>query len=231
MQGIARSGIFVFIVISWSQILISCIGTDILEVVTVEPELRITTPFSSIKVGDEVQFEAVYFNDLGNVEEADILWSSSDNNIITIDNQGLAMALNPGNVLISANFLELTDSEMVEAGGETEELITQRSGTFQGLNNYNIKGSCSLRTKEVGGLVLTFSDDFQASSGPGLYVYLSNSDGAITGGFEAGKLISLSGKQEYDIPDEITINMFNYVIIYCKPFGIPFGVGELSSSE
>ncbi|MCZ6694758.1 MAG: Ig-like domain-containing protein, partial [Bacteroidetes bacterium] len=107
MQGIARYGIFVSIVISWSQILISCIGTDILEVVTVEPELRITTPFSSIKVGDEVQFEAVYFNDLGNVEEADILWSSSDNNIITIDNQGLAMALNPGNVLISASYLEL----------------------------------------------------------------------------------------------------------------------------
>ena len=113
MQGIARSGFYVFIVINWAQFLISCIGTDILEVEMVEPELRITTPFSSIKVGEEVQFEAVYFNDLGNIEEADILWSSSDNNIITIDNQGLAMALNPGNVLISANFLELVDSEMV----------------------------------------------------------------------------------------------------------------------
>jgi len=231
MQGIARSGFYVFIVIDWAQFHIICIGTDILEVETVEPELRITTPFSSIKVGEEVQFEAVYFNDLGILEEADIIWSSSDNSIITIDNQGLAMALSPGNVLISASFLELIDSEMVEAGEETEVLVTQRTASFLGLNNYTIKGSCSLSTKEVGGLLLTFSDDFKASNGPGIYVYLSNSDRGITGGFEVGKLISINGRQEYDIPEEITLNMFNYVIIYCKPFGIPFGVGELVISE
>lgn len=207
-------------------LLTGCIGTDILEEEFAEPELRITSSFTAIEVGGQAQFEAIYFNDLGEIESVDLTWFSSDDNIISIDNTGLASALQSGMVLLNVVGQNLKDSVMVEAGSQTISQPTERNGSLQGRSNYVITGTISLRQSQDGSLDLYFGNDFQASNGPGLYVYLSNAPNSVTGAVEIGPLKANSGAQQYNIPSQVTINMFDFVVIYCKPFGVPFGFGE-----
>ena len=76
-------------------------------------------------------------------------------------------------------------------------------------------------------LTLFFESNFEASNGPGLHVYLSNQAEGVAGGIDLGELKSNEGAQQYALPDDININTYDYVIIYCKPFSVVFGNGEL----
>jgi hypothetical protein len=83
-----------------------------------------------------------------------------------------------------------------------------------------------LTTGESGAL-LSFAENFQSQAGPGLYVYLSPIGNGVSGGIELDELKSNSGAQEYPLPEDIDPADFEFVIIYCKPFGVPFGAAQL----
>jgi len=208
-----------------TQFISSCIGTDVIEEVIVPEELSISSEISSIKVGESVTFTADYFNNVGELEEVDINWSSSDEAIISIDNDGIATANTEGTVFIYAAAQNLKDSLEVEAGSETTSL-NARMASFQGSSSYNVSGDAVL--DEIDGfLKLKFEDNFSASSGPGLHVYLSNYSSGVNGGVDLGELKANSGEQEYNIPTNVNLNTYDFIIIYCQPFEVTFGYGEL----
>jgi hypothetical protein len=97
-------------------------------------------------------------------------------------------------------------------------------GSFSG-TSYDVKGKAILIQVDDQ-YVLRF-EDFEAEDGPGLYVYLSTSkddDDFI----DLGKLKALKGNMNYDVPPNTDIEKYNYVLIWCEPFGVLFGSAMLS---
>lgn len=206
-------------------LLTGCIGTDLVEQETMPARIAITTRADGIRVGDSYQFQAQYFDELGNIVDADVTWSSSDPAVISIDASGLAMANSEGSVTISAMANGAVDMVGVIAGENTTVPRNERTGTFQGNRDYEVSGTFTL-SDATGELQLTFSEGFSTSNGPGLFVYLTNSASSTTGGVELAALQSNTGAQTYNVGNGVQLGTYDYVLIYCKPFGIAFGIGK-----
>ncbi len=191
-----------------------------------ETELRIVTEVEALKVGETTTLSILYFNETGEQVVVSPIWTSTDSDILDVSNDGLVTAVSMGSAYIKASFENLTDSVMIAAGDETVLTETSRKGTFKGRNNYTVAGDFTLAPNNDGDLVLSFGSNFTASNGPGLFVYLSNSDNSVSGGIELGALKSNSGEQSYTLPMGTELNSYDFVIIYCKPFGVPFGYGK-----
>ena len=204
-----------------------CIGTDIVEDTIVPIRLSIGNQVSELRVGDSYQFTADYFNEFGELTIAQINWTSSNPIVISINNQGIATANTLGEATISANFGEAIDAVTVIAGTTTTEISSDRKGTFSGVNNYQVSGGFSL-SEISGGLELTFDENFRASPGPGFFVYLSNQSNGIGGALEIGRLTKNSGSQTYMIEGDVQLRTYDFVLIYCKPFGVTFGRGTFN---
>ena len=207
-----------------------CIGTDILEIEIVPRRVEITLAVDSLRVGENFQFIADYFDSTGSQMAANITWRSSDESVISVDEQGLAAAHMEGSAIIYAAVNEIQDSIPVVAGDQTSVMVTERSGSFQGLSSYRVEGQFTLRPiMDMGQqLELVFDENFRTSNGPGLYVYLSNSGTSVSGGLNLGKLESNSGAQRYEVPPEVNLNTYDFAVIYCQPFGVSFGFGEFN---
>lgn len=207
----------------------SCIGTDIVEELEVPEEVTISEAVDSLKIGDSFQFAASHFDDFGLKTDQTINWGSSNPMVVDIDNTGLATALTEGDIYIKAWVGNVADSVKVNSGTTTTVMSSTRNGSLQGNSSYTVIGNFNLT--DVGNhLELTFEDNFRASNGPGLFVYLSNSSSNVTGGVEAGQLMSNSGGQTYVISkDDAQLNTYSHVIIYCKPFGVIFGFGAFNN--
>ncbi len=203
-----------------------CIGTDIVEESIVPTDLTISRSVDSLEVGSSFTFQADYFNMFGQKEVVPLSWSSSNTDIVTVTNDGLANGIARGSAYIRANFSELIDSVRVVVAEEVAvQQAAERNGAFRGNRGYAVNGAFFLR-EDGSSLELEFDTDFSSSNGPGLYVYLSNSTSNVNGGVEVGRLQRNSGVQTYSIPmTRAQLNTYDHVLIYCKPFGVPFGVG------
>jgi len=203
----------------------ACIGTDIQEVLIVEPEVRITSSIQSLEIGSSQQLEATFTNNEGQEEAVTFTWASDAPEIISVDANGLATAHTEGLATITATYQEWVARFPLTSGNQTVMLQSRNAG-FVGQNNYQVSGTATLEEQEGGGLSLSLNSNFRTQNGPGLYVYLSNSPTSVSGGQELGRLQRASGQQTYTVPSGINLNRFDYVIIYCKPFGLPFGSGQ-----
>ena len=181
-------------------------------------------------VGQSYQFEAIYLNTIGQEQPTEIQWSSSDTEILTIDDFGLANGIKTGISTIRAEAESLseefqvvvTEEEVVNTGGSTA-----RTGTIRTTSSYTLKGAFTLK-EEGDDLLLEFTDDYSASSNlPGLYVYLSNNPNSTSGAFEIGEVEVFSGAHSYTISG-VGLQQFSHLLYYCKPFAVKVGDGELS---
>ncbi|MBO3698915.1 DM13 domain-containing protein [Roseivirga sp. E12] len=209
--------------------LVSCIGTDVVEDIIVEQTVSISQRLETLAVGDSYQFEANFFDEMGEQSSTEITWTSNNEAVMSITTSGLATGVAEGNVWISAMSGAARDSVMVSVGQNTVLAAAERSGSFVGLRDYNVSGNFTL-TEDGDNLVLTFSSNFVASRGPGLFVYLSNNATRVTGGVEMGQLMQNSGAQTYTIAlTEAQLDTYNHVLIYCRPFGVAFGTGQFDN--
>ena len=72
---------------------------------------------------------------------------------------------------------------------------------------------------------LEFRNNFRIDGGVN-DVYLTSGTGRPGGGdLNLGNLRSRSGAQSYEIPGDGT--GYRYVLIWCRPFQVPIGLGEL----
>jgi hypothetical protein len=78
-------------------------------------------------------------------------------------------------------------------------------------------------------------DNFQVANGPDLYVLLSASPAPRTQeevelgdlDFELGRLKANIGNQNYEIPPEVDLSLYNSVVIYSKPFNVVFSTATI----
>lgn len=96
------SSLFLFL------ILFSCIGEDVIDDY-VDPDLRITNPIVNITVGRSYQFKPLFFDESGTkVTNPKLSWVIQPDDLGTIDEEGVLIALKPGAavVIVSAQGLQ-----------------------------------------------------------------------------------------------------------------------------
>lgn len=85
-----------------------------------------------------------------------------------------------------------------------------------------------------GNTYIKFADNFRASNGPDLKVFLSptsvaavNGKTAVNGSVLLGKLSKTRGAQEYLVPAGVNIADFESVLVHCEEFSVLWGGGNL----
>ncbi len=74
-------------------------------------------------------------------------------------------------------------------------------------------------------------ENFKATNGPDLYVYLSKDPTGIDDGIiNLGRLKGNIGNQNYDIPEDASLEEYNNVLIWCKMFSVLFGSADLQTA-
>ena len=102
-------------------------------------------------------------------------------------------------------------------------------GIFIGVGDgiHDAQGDAYTIPLEDGSNVLRL-ENFKSTNGPDLYVYLST-DKDASEFVNLGELKANSGNQNYQIPDDVDLEKYNQVLIWCKAFGVLFGNAELSN--
>jgi len=213
----------------------ACIGDDII-MDRIPERLNISNGVDSVQVNTTYQFEADFFNNIGQQESRSINWISTDDAVISIDTQGLATANSLGGATIIAS-TTLEDNTSIEdemelwvSEGPTVvmETSTERTGTIRTTSSYNMGGDFTLST-QGDDLVLDFASNYNASSGlPGLYIYLTNNPNTTSGALEIGKVDVFNGAHSYTISG-VDIDEYNYILYFCKPFSVKVGDGEIEN--
>lgn len=210
-----------------------CIGDDII-FDTVPEALRIINPLDTLAVGDTYAFELLFTNNVGVEESRAAVWTSSDPNVLEIDDSGLATGINKGQATVTAT-VELADQSTLSTSKMVvvdEETVTDpgdnsRQGTIRTTSNYVLQGSFEVR-KDGTNLIIDIFEDYEATSAlPGLYVYLSNNPSTTQGALEIGAVEVFKGAHSYTVGGDIALNQYQYLLYFCKPFNVKVGDGEI----
>jgi Tfp pilus assembly protein PilP len=102
------------------------------------------------------------------------------------------------------------------------EIQVIRVGTFTG----NSFGTVKLKI-ENGVLKMQTNSDFGGSSAPDLRMYLSNSGNGNTNALEIATLTQRAGAQSWNIPSNVNITSYRYVVVWCKQFSANYGTADL----
>ena len=189
--------------------------------------VEVTGAKSMLDLSESVNLTARALNAEGQeVSNVDITWESTDSSIASVSSNGIVTGENTGSADIIASADQVTGSYPVTVGQTSE-----RMGQFESLNGYQTSGSVKLTLGTDEAVDINLGDDFSADNGPGLYVYLSNNRSSISGGVEIGELRSNKGADTYNVPADVTLDEYDFVLIYCRPFGVGFGSAELDNGS
>jgi len=127
----------------------------------------------------------------------------------------------------------LPDKTMDEAMPEEEQVSSLLSGQFIDADNFHRgSGKVSILELSEGSRILRM-EDFFVTNGPDLHVLLAVGS-KPTGKEDLGQYVDLGelkgnlGNQNYPIPDDIDLESFQSVVIYCVPFHVVFSTAHLS---
>ena len=114
--------------------------------------------------------------------------------------------------------------DMVMSQAESKEIQTILEGQFVGLAGHEVQGIAKILQVEDA-TFLRF-EDFKVTNGPDLRVYITP-DGDVSQGIHLDKLHGSKGNQNY-ILENIDVEMYDTVVIYCQPFGVYFAKANLT---
>jgi hypothetical protein len=219
------------ILATMSLALSACIQDDVI-FDTVEETFRITNPIDTLAVGDSYLFESRYTNNVGQENTANISWSSSNPQLIEIDNSGTVTGIAQGQASIYAEVVKaglstIGDTLSIIVSDQTTTVNTDsRSGVIATTTFYQLEGDFVVR-QEGNQLKIEISENYRASNSlPGLYVYLTNNPNTTAGALEIGKVTTFSGAHSYTIND-VDIKDYDYLLYFCKPFRVKVGDGKI----
>jgi len=96
-----------------------------------------------------------------------------------------------------------------------------------------LKGSWEVVQRD-GNTYIQFADDFVASRGPDLKVFLSpqsvadvTGDTAVDGAINIGELQKTKGMQEYLVPADVNLADYSSVLVHCEQYSVIWGGGDL----
>jgi hypothetical protein len=127
-------------------------------------------------------------------------------------------------------------SPVVEVEPPEPVVVTEATGTFEGVGRYSGVGTAVVLTDGVQRFV-RFEDDFSTSNGPDLFVYLGTGSGRYGDPqeyIELGVLRGNIGSQNYEVPavhpetgEPIDLSLFDHVAVWCKRFDSTFAIAPL----
>ena len=138
-------------------------------------------------------------------------------------------------MMSAASKLEIeVDESMTQAMSAATQL---KSGAFvDGDAFHKGEGSATIYQFEDGSRVLRL-ENFRVTNGPALFVLVSphpnpggRGDLSDAGYTELARLKGNVGNQNYLLPDDLSLDDINSVIIYCKPFRVVFSTAALSGN-
>lgn len=132
---------------------------------------------------------------------------------------------------ISPFFIDTRVSEELDFSAEPEGVqpVLAFRGSFEGFDRIHY-GSGNVSVLEVGGkYVIRFEENFDVANGPDLFVGLGR-DGEYVKGTEIGKLKGNIGSQNYEVPENINLEDYNEVWIWCRAFSVGFAKAKLTPS-
>jgi hypothetical protein len=99
-----------------------------------------------------------------------------------------------------------------------------RRAAIGGANGHSAGGTAEI-VRTGAAYTLELGDSFRIDTGS-IDVYLANEADRVTGAdLNLGNLQSRSGAQSYAMPNDGS--GFRYVLLWCRPFRVPIGIGEL----
>ncbi|MCL4821676.1 MAG: DM13 domain-containing protein [Vicinamibacteria bacterium] len=99
-----------------------------------------------------------------------------------------------------------------------------RTARIRGAAGHAASGNVRI-VRENGRHRLEFLADFRIDSGNNDVYLARQSDTVTAADLNLGDLRSTRGEQSYDLPD--AGSQYGFVVIWCRPFRIPIGLGEL----
>jgi len=171
----------------------------------------------------------------------------SDNDFVN----GIQFMIKNGIITIQdfSKKMEMDSSEIAkEMSDETEEMIMDEAakesssisekiemedkgpkithmGEFRGLAGHHGEGNAKIFS--VNGESFLRFDRFSVTNGPDLFVYIAQ-DGDVHNGILLQRLKGSTGDQNYLLPEDIDIEIYNTAVVYCKLFGVYFAEAKLS---
>ena len=126
------------------------------------------------------------------------------------------------------------------AGGQNQvpaaRTVSLYEGSFHGVA-HETKGVAKIYELPDGKRVLRFTE-FQTSNGPDVQVYLVAADDAndsetVTkaGFIHIGPLKGNIGDQNYELPDNVDLEKYRAITVWCRRFGVNFGTAPLMAEN
>ena len=115
------------------------------------------------------------------------------------------------------------DMDEMESDSLESSVEILKTGSFEGLAGHYADGTAKII--KVGDLTYLRFENFEVTNGPDLRVYLTT-EGDIKNGLHLEKLKGSKGDQNY-LLENIDLQMYDTVVIYCQPFGAYFGEAQL----
>lgn len=223
---------FLFPILS-CLLLSACIGDDVI-FDTVEERLRLTQAVDTLAVGDSFRLTTLYTNNVGMEEERPLRWASSNTQVLAIDDTGLVTGIMPGSARITATLDRSDQPELsVEHSIVVADTTVQNSdssvrrGIIRTTSSYVLEGDFRI-TKEDTELVIDIAENYRASSSlPGLYIYLTNNPNSTQDALEIGAVEVFNGAHTYRVEGDISLQQYDYLLYYCKPFNVKVGDGSI----
>lgn len=124
------------------------------------------------------------------------------------------------------------------AVAQSNQPVILAMGQWQGADSFHqVQGKVLLIRLPDGRRFVRF-EDFRATNGPDLYVYLSTHPSPRTSAqlhegaaFEVARLKGNIGNQNYELPSSLDMSKFKSVAIYCKRFSVLFGTAFLTAGQ
>lgn len=110
------------------------------------------------------------------------------------------------------------------------EVVVEYAGDFVDESRYSTSGQAIVLGNGTGQRFLRF-EDFATDNGPDLNVYLVNSStGDVSDVVDLGDLSGNIGDQNYEIPADVDLEVYDRVVIWCVRFGVGFGSASLTAT-
>jgi hypothetical protein len=134
---------------------------------------------------------------------------------------------------VLATAAAMPEKSMEEPMPSGAEPTILRMGLFVDADNFHQgEGTATIYQLADGSLVLRL-EAFMVTNGPDLHVLLAEGT-SPTNRDELGEYVDLGslkgnvGNQNYDLPDDVSIDRYESVVIYCVPFHVVFSTANLS---
>ncbi len=119
---------------------------------------------------------------------------------------------------------EIEDQTPADEPGQAPSVATVASASFADSAIHSGSGDAVVLS-DGRQQFLRFEENFATDNGPDLNVYLRDGAGNF---IDLGDLKGNVGSQNYEIPPDVDVSVFNQIDIWCVRFGVSFSAADLS---